>query len=195
MFSVILPSYLGNYPKSASDKETKLKRSIESVLGQTFKEYELIVVSDGCDKTIEIAQQYDLNLYSMQHRGGWGGFARNVGISKAQRDWIIYIDSDDFWGKQHLEKVADKMCACEWKWYYFNDWVYLNGEWSERKCNVKMKGMCGTSNITHKRSLNIEWGGSYLHDWQVIQQLNKHKGKKIDTPEYYVLHIPGKLDI
>jgi len=194
MFSAILPSYLKHYKGQATDPEGKLKRAIESVLSQTFKEYELIVVSDGCEKTIEIASQYDLNLYESVHHGGYGGPARNIGIQKAIMDWIIYIDSDDFWGRQHLEKVVDGMCACGDVWFYWNDWIY-NNDWQERQCRPKVKGSCGTANFTHKRSVPIKWDSDYLHDWKVIQQLNKYPGSKIPTTEYFTLHIPNRIDL
>ena len=57
-FSIIMPSYLGDYPNSATDKEDKLIRAIESVLQQTYKNWELIIIADGCDKTINLLKKY-----------------------------------------------------------------------------------------------------------------------------------------
>jgi glycosyltransferase involved in cell wall biosynthesis len=194
MLSIILPSYLKSYPNSASQPEAKLKRAIESVLNQTFKDFELIVVSDGCEKTVEIASQYELNLFKIDHQGGWGGPARNAGIKQAKNRWIIYLDSDDCFGKQHLEKIADGMC-CSYDWFYFDDWIKIGNNWIERPCNTRAKGQCGTSNIVHKRTLPVSWGKDYLHDWKVITELWKYSHKRIDLAEYFVCHVPNKLDI
>ena len=194
MFSIILPSYLGEYKDSATNKESKLHRAIESVLNQTVKEYELIVVSDGCEKTIEIASQYDINIYKINKQSIMSGVPRQTGIKQATQDWIIYIDSDDCWGKEHLQKISDGMC-CNWQWFYFNDWVWNGSDWEERKCNIRVKGNCGTANIVHKRSLPVKWGDGYLHDWRFIQQLHKYQGKRIDESEYFVCHIPKKFDV
>ena len=195
MFSIILPSYLGYYKGQASNPEEKLKRALDSVFAQSFTDFELIVVSDGCDKTVEICEPYDLNLFKIPKQQIMSGTPRNVGISKAQYDWIIYLDSDDVWGKDHLLKVQEGMC-CTYKFFWYNDWTVQKNEWTERKCNVKVKGSCGTSNITHRRTLPIEWKDGYLHDWWFIKDLNRYEGKRIATPEYFCCHIPGgKLDV
>lgn len=194
MFSIILPSYLEPYKNSAKNPEAKLKRAIDSIFAQTFTDFELIVIADGCDKTVEIAKEYDLNLYKIPHQGNYGAAARNIGISKAHYDWILYCDSDDMWGENHLNKIQDGMC-CTYKWFFFNDWTPANGVWSERTCNVKVKGSCGTSNIVHRRTLPIKWGNGYLHDWEFIKQLHKFQGKRIATPEYYCCHVPLKWEV
>lgn len=196
MFSVIIPSYLESYRNSASQPEVKLHRAIKSVLNQTYQDFELIVVSDGCQKTIDIAKQYECNLFRIDHKGGFGGPARNAGISKASHDFIIYLDSDDCWGVDHLQKIAEEICStCNFDWYYWNDWIYKNETWIERPVNIRLKGAVGTSNICHKRTLNIKWTESYLHDWIFVRELWHYESKRITTPEYFCCHLPNGLDI
>ena len=105
-FSIIMPSYLGDYPNSATDKEDKLIRAIESVLQQTYKNWELIIIADGCDKTINLLKKYfktidknkDIVLYLVPKQKIWSG-VRNFGIQKATGDYIIYLDIDDYYSK------------------------------------------------------------------------------------------------
>jgi len=190
MFSIILPSYLGDYPNSAINKPKKLQRAIESVMDQTIPNYELIVIADGCQQTIEIAKEYNCTLLEIPKQPIWSGLVRNTGIENATQDWIIYIDADDYWGREHLQKISDGMC-CSYKWFWFDDIIFSGGKWQERSCNIRVKGRCGTSNIVHQRSLPVKWRDGYLHDWYFIQQLNKYDNKKINETEYFVCHIPG----
>jgi glycosyltransferase involved in cell wall biosynthesis len=58
-FSIIVASNLGNYASNlAKDRDKKIVRMIESVMVQTFQDFELIIVADGCEKTIEICKPY-----------------------------------------------------------------------------------------------------------------------------------------
>ena len=63
MISIIMPSYLGAYKKAAKDRDRKIVRAINSVVKQTYKDWELIVIADGCNKTVDIVQKIT-DLYS-----------------------------------------------------------------------------------------------------------------------------------
>ncbi|MBQ4613065.1 MAG: glycosyltransferase [Clostridia bacterium] len=103
-FSVILPVY---------NVEKYLQLCVDSVLAQTFNDYELILVDDGstdgspqlCDK---LAEQ-DARIRVIHKPNGGLSDARNAGTADAKGDYIIYIDSDDFvLSNTFLEQVADK---------------------------------------------------------------------------------------
>lgn len=89
--SVIIPTY---------NRADCLTRSIDSVLSQDYKEYEIIVVDDGStDNTRKILQPYmdkGLIRYMYQDNAGCAA-ARNTGINAAKGDWIAFLDSDDRW--------------------------------------------------------------------------------------------------
>ncbi len=195
-FSVIMQSYLGDYPGSAKDKDKKIVRAIDSVINQTLKDWELIVIADGCEKTFDIVtHKYEgnaqINCLFIPKQPFWSGTARDIGKFEGKGDYIIYLDIDDYYGKKHLETIDDQFG--NWDWVYYNDLVW-NGKWMERICNIRRIGQHGTSNICFKRSMQVDWSIyiGYAHDHYVIANLVKKYNNftKIATPGYYVCHLP-----
>lgn len=99
-FSIVMPVYnAGN----------ELKRSIGSVLNQTYENWELIIINDGStDNTLEVANsmaQMDdrVTIFSQDNSGP--GTARNNGISKCTGDYVAFIDSDDYYDSEFLMSV------------------------------------------------------------------------------------------
>jgi glycosyltransferase involved in cell wall biosynthesis len=90
MISVIIPTY---------NRAGFLKRAVSSVLAQSFREIELIIVDDGStDETRRVVQSFNdkrLTCYYQQNKGV--SSARNLGISKASGEYIAFLDSDDYW--------------------------------------------------------------------------------------------------
>lgn len=87
-FSVIISAYnLENY----------IERSINSVLNQDFKDYELIVVNDcSTDNTLEKIMKYENKVKIINNKKNMGlGAVRNIGISKAKGEYILHLDGDD----------------------------------------------------------------------------------------------------
>jgi len=123
-----MPSTLSNYHGAASNREEKIVRAIESVLKQTFQDFELIVVSDGCDKTIEIVEPYfyeympKIRLLKIPKQPTWSGKVRNAGISRAEGEIITFIDSDDYVGENHLQIINDNFG--EMDWVYADHFIY-----------------------------------------------------------------------
>lgn len=98
LVSVIIPSYNG---------AKYIKRSVESVLNQTHSNLELFVVDDGStDNTADVVKQFnDERLTYIRHEKNMGlSQARNTGITRAKGDYIAYLDVDDEWHKDKLEK-------------------------------------------------------------------------------------------
>jgi len=97
LVSVIVPVY---------NVEAYVAQTIESVLAQTYTNFELIIVDDGSsDRSLEICQQFKdprINIIRQKNRGLAG--ARNTGIRYAQGDYLAFLDSDDLWLPEKLEK-------------------------------------------------------------------------------------------
>lgn len=99
-FSVIIPTY---------NRKKFLKKALDSVLEQTFGDYELIIVDDGStdDTGSLIKSLNDKRVkYVWQENKGPSG-ARNRGIKESVAEWICFLDSDDWWDKRKLEITYD----------------------------------------------------------------------------------------
>lgn len=100
-FSIILPFF---------NSSKTIYKAIDSILSQTFRDFELVVINDGSqDDSEEILKKHFLrdtriSYYSNSNRGV--SFARNFGISKAKGDYILFIDSDDFVDDIFLEQLS-----------------------------------------------------------------------------------------
>ncbi len=96
IISVILPVYNG---------EKTIRETIESILKQTFSDFELIVINDGSkDSTVEIVSSFPdprIKLFSYPNAGQPA--SRNRGISRAEGEYISFIDADDLWTPDKLE--------------------------------------------------------------------------------------------
>lgn len=95
IFSIIIPIY---------NVEKYLTECIESVLNQTFKSFEVILVNDGStDSCGAICDQYKdhPNVKVIHKENGGLSDARNCGIKAATGQYLIFIDSDDYWNSNH----------------------------------------------------------------------------------------------
>jgi glycosyltransferase involved in cell wall biosynthesis len=93
--SVIIPTY---------NRKDFLLEAVDSVLAQTYDDYELIVVDDGSsDGTEEALQRYDEQLHYCYQANQGVSTARNRGLELAHGDFIAFLDSDDLWMKKKME--------------------------------------------------------------------------------------------
>ena len=99
-FSIILPAH---------NSEKFIRKALDSIHSQTYKDYELIVICDSCeDNTEEIARLYTAKVISVNYCND--GLTRNVGLDVAQGDWILFMDDDDWWLHEYvLEQLAEKL--------------------------------------------------------------------------------------
>lgn len=81
-----------------------LKQALDSVLGQTFKDFDIIVVDDNStDGTKELVVSYGGNIRYVSQENRERGAARNNGIRNSDSEYIAFLDSDDMWLPDHLE--------------------------------------------------------------------------------------------
>lgn len=197
--SVIMPSYLGEYVvnsnRCATNREFKLQRAIDSFLLQKHQDSELIIVSDGCEKTANIVNENyksfidseKIKLFHMQKQPHFSGLIRAKGLRKTTGDLICYLDSDDMIGPYHLEVMEiyyDRSVA----WMYYDDFLYDGNKKTRREVTPK-PGRIGTSSFCHLRTTPVEWQSGYGHDWATIEKLFNHRHGKMNTPEYLVCHM------
>lgn len=131
LFSVIIPVYNRDYC---------IARSIESVLAQSFQDFELIVIDDGStDKTPQILTQYPITVIRQPNRGV--SAARNAGIKKAKGKIIALLDSDDEWKQDHLATHAAFFTANPAYKIHQTDEIWIrNGKFLNKKKIHQKKG-------------------------------------------------------
>ena len=128
LISVIVPVY---------NTEKYLRKCIESILSQSYKNIELLLINDGStDSSAEICREYlnkDKRCYYFEKENGGLSDARNYGIERASGEYITFLDSDDFFMEKAIEKLyatallADSdliiggFCRFENSLFYFYD--------------------------------------------------------------------------
>ncbi|MDM0469396.1 glycosyl transferase [Clostridium perfringens] len=94
--------------------ERFIKNTIESVLKQTYQNWEMIIIDDcSSDNTESIVNRYveldkRIKFYKLEKNSG-AAIARNLGINKANGEFIAFLDSDDLWDENKLEKQIEFM--------------------------------------------------------------------------------------
>lgn len=99
---------------SAYNVEATIAKAIKSVLNQTYKNFELIVIEDcSTDSTLNIIKSYkDKRLKLVKHTNNLGcGRCRYDGLKKAKGDYIAFLDSDDWYAKDNLETLVNAALA------------------------------------------------------------------------------------
>lgn len=100
-FSVVIPLY---------NKRNYIKTTIQSVLDQSFQDYEIIVVDDGSkDDSYAVAQTIKSDKLRLIHQENQGvAVARNTGVESARGEYVAFLDADDNWHPDYLETI-DKL--------------------------------------------------------------------------------------
>ena len=99
--SVVIPTY---------NRIALVERAIDSVLRQSIKPFDIIVVDDGSDDgTSEMIQKKYRSINLVQQQNSGVSAARNNGIKHAKGDWISLLDSDDEWTEKKLENQANRL--------------------------------------------------------------------------------------
>jgi len=102
LVSVIIPTY---------NRARYVTEAIDSVLAQTFSDYEIIVVDDGStDNTREALKPYLGRIHYIYQSNKGVSAARNRGMRDAKGEWISFLDSDDIWLPRKLKQQVDDVC-------------------------------------------------------------------------------------
>ena len=125
LVSIILPTF--------NRSEMLKSRSIKSVLKQSYKNFELLVISDGCtDNTEEVVRAFNdprIKLYkilrnkkrypetALNHWLMGPAYAINEGLANIKGDWIARIDDDEIWTKDHLKTSLDYLYQSQSEFY------------------------------------------------------------------------------
>ena len=149
LVSIIIPAY--NASKYISE-------TIQSVLNQTYSNWELVIVNDGSeDNTLDIIDQFSKNdsriKYFTKNNSGVSE-TRNIGISNTKGDYIAFLDADDYWLADNLQKKIDLIQSEN------VDFVYSDMYNCDEILNIKEIAISGTDqNILENILL---WNGEVI---------------------------------
>jgi glycosyltransferase involved in cell wall biosynthesis len=198
--SVIMASYLGDYPGRSSNPDKKFIRAVKSFLSQTYQNKELIIVADGCDLTEKIYNEQFSNydnvfLIKIPKQPIYGGETRNMGLNVASGEIISYLDNDDVLGKNHLEIIMNQFTD-DVDLVYYDDYLVMSQDFKKlhQRLNETRYGSIGTSAISHKNVDYLKWSNGYGHDWVFIMSaiIKGMQFKKLEKPpQYLVAHWGG----
>lgn len=104
--SIIMPVF---------NKSAYLEKAIQSILDQTFRDFELIVINDGStDDSLSIARSFsakDSRVFILDIPNSGVSHARNLGIETALGKYITFIDSDDYVAPEYIQNMYDLLCC------------------------------------------------------------------------------------
>ena len=136
LVSIVMPTY---------NVEEYLPDTLDGLTKQTFKDFEIIFVDDGSkDKTVSMLQDFaakDERATVLQQKHQYAGAARNLGIQHARGKYLLFLDGDDFFFQQMLEKSVEKaertgadICV-----FRTNRMDYVSGEISAMPWTMQIK--------------------------------------------------------
>lgn len=196
--SVIMASYLLNYPGAATNRDKKFVRAVNSFKKQTYQNKELIIVSDGCQLTVELYNRFfanddNIKLIQIPKQQLYSGEMRNAAFKIADGDIISYLDSDDILGKNHLQIIVDGFDLDKFDMVYYDDLMVLDSTFKKfyKRIVEPRWASIGTSSISHKNNINASWSTGYGHDFIFMMKLASAglRFKKLERgSEYIVCH-------
>ena len=178
--SVIMPTY---------NRKNFIAESINSVLNQTFKNFELLIVDDGSDDGTEefIKESYhdldNIKYLKIDHKGV--STARNYALKKSEGNIIAYLDSDNQWDSKFLETMLKNLKDFDCAYCGVNidnkidDTTFtLNSEFNRK--NLLIENFIDINSFIHKKTLYEDFGGfdedlKRLVDWDLIIRYTKNK--------------------
>jgi glycosyltransferase involved in cell wall biosynthesis len=199
LVSIVIPVYNG---------EAYIEECLDSIFRQTVSNYEIIIVDDG---STDSSVQKVLNINSdkiclIKQSNGGSAAARNNGIKNANGKWIAFLDADDLWMPEKLEKQLSAIKNSSWAYtdsFFLGEIYPKNTKTSDLAKfhtgsileELVISNFIGTSTVLLERKLFEEVGYfdtslRALQDWDLwLRVAKKHEIALVDEPlGYYRLH-------
>lgn len=175
LVSIITPCYNGS---------KYVAQTIESVLAQTYQNWEMLIVDDGSkDNSAEIISSYaakDSRIYLIQQPNGGSANARNHGIREAKGQYIALLDADDLWKPEFLAEqisfMKEKQTLC----------VYSSYERIDENSNECLSPLICRPSVTYKNMLVRNYVGCLtgLYDCSKNGKIYLHEELKSIRDDY-----------
>jgi hypothetical protein len=177
--SVVVPLY---------NKAPFIRRSLDSIAAQTYRDFEVIVVDDGStDDGAQIALGYpDARFRTVQQPNAGPGAARNRGLAEARGDLVAFLDADDRWQPAYLEKAVNALdgwgpdvASVSYCWQEEPELRHIKTLWKDRgvpEGPVRLTPSTPPAHAVHllafmtpcatvsQRELLCRWGGFFARD-------------------------------
>ncbi len=182
--SVIIPTY---------NRARYVTEAIESVLAQTFTDYEILVIDDGStDSTKALLQPYLSKIIYIHQENRGVSAARNKGLKAAKGEWIAFLDSDDIWlpkkleiqfeDIQHHDNIDLHICNGEYVDGHTVQNMFLLRGITDHKQSLKLinnpfvhfckfKYACLPSVVLKKKSIYFNGSMQYLEDFEYLAKI------------------------
>jgi GT2 family glycosyltransferase len=185
LFSVIMAVY---------NHEAYLKQAVESVLGQTYTHWELLLIddgsTDGSPALIDEFARRDLRIRAIHQENAGAAAARNRGLISSRGDWIAYLDSDDLWFPSTLQSYVDHLEQHPQAQFLFGSVHRLvdgqttstSAEHQDRPVGTKelfQRAFLRTLAVSHHRELLRKAGGfnptlRWCEDYELFLRMSLH---------------------
>ncbi len=161
-FSVIIPLY---------NKSKYIERTINSVLNQSFKDFEIVVVDDGSDDDgpgkVKVINDSRIRLIRQVNKGV--SLARNRGINESNGRYIAFLDADDFWCECHLQCARDFFNKFRHVKWYASRWLRSTPDKSIQK-TVTGKPLYSIGSYFIKAYKNV-WTSSVVAEIELVKSV------------------------
>lgn len=148
IISVIIPVY---------NVEPYIKRCLDSVIRQTYRNLEIILIDDGspdnCGKICDEYAQIDKRIIVVHKRNEGVGAARNVGIDMAKGKWTTFVDPDDWLERDYYEKMIDEVEDEDVDVFSNGGYFAEYHQWKETKRRIKRNYYYSGNNYFEKREI------------------------------------------
>ena len=212
LVSVVIPTY---------GRPDYLKRAVESVLNQTYKEIEVIVVDDNNPdtldrsatmKTMEAYSQNSKVIYLMHEFNKNGSAARNTGINASSGNYICFLDDDDEMLSERIEKFVRKMETLDKSWgACYSNFIKLKPNGEKNYCGERRTGdlyvealmrsmyFCPGSNLFVRADAVKAIGGfdedfKRNQDLEFLARLLEHNKLAFVDDQTLIIHYEDKVD-
>lgn len=196
LVSIIMPSY---------NTAQYIAETIESVLKQSYTNWELIIVddcsTDNTDEVISLFRDERIHYFKNKKNSG-AAVSRNRALREARGEWIAFLDADDLWVPEKLDEQLKFMVDNGYDFTYTDYRIQLNGEWLPYICTGpnmvnkrKMYDYCYFSTITviYRREAvgliqieNLKKNNDYAMWLQAVEKVNCYRYPKCMS--YYIKH-------
>jgi len=182
--------------------EPYLRRCVDSILGQTFTDFELILVDDGSpDNCPEICDKYarsDGRVRVVHQKNGGLGYVRKVGVGLANGEYIAFVDSDD-WIETEMYEImyrtavdnACDMVICDWKCHYLETHTTVAHTQSQ---TLKENHLYDSTEIRERLLSKVLLEELHGYSWNklyrssILKQCNLDRGVGLENAQDWVLN-------